>query len=104
VKPVFADSHYFIALLNPKDIAHQAALQFTASFDGRLVTTEWVLVEVAGRAASPPHLRKPFVSFYDDLKTDLSTVVLGGEHNLFQRGMDLYRSRDDKEWSLVDCI
>ncbi len=101
---VFADTHFFLALLNPKDAAHQAAVQFISSFNGRLVTTEWVLVEVAGRAASPVHLRQPFVRFYDDLKENASAVVLDADHAYFERGMDLYRQRSDKEWSLVDCI
>lgn len=101
---VFADTHYFIALLNPKDAAHRAAIKFTSSYQGRLVTTEWVLVEVAGRAASPVHLRQPFLRFYDDLKASSTAVVLSAEHGYFEQGMDLYRQRGDKEWSLVDCI
>ena len=28
----------------------------------------------------------------------------GRSDELFARGMDLYRSRHDKDWSLTDCI
>lgn len=101
---VFADTHFFIGLLNPKDAAHEAAVRYISSFSGRLLTTEWVLVEVAGRASSPVHLRQPFLRFYDDLKASESVVVLDADHSYFERGMNLYRQRSDKEWSLVDCI
>ena len=53
MKAVFADSFYFLAQLNPKDDAHSQALQFTASFSGRLISTAWVMVEVADAFLKP---------------------------------------------------
>ena len=43
----FADSFYYIALLNPADGAHERARELTASVTARQVTTAWILVEVA---------------------------------------------------------
>ena len=31
-------------------------------------------------------------------------LVLPGSRESFQAGLELYRSRPDKEWSLTDCI
>ena len=36
---VFADSFYFFAVLNPKDDAHQRALEFATRHDEPIVTT-----------------------------------------------------------------
>ncbi|HKI33279.1 MAG TPA: hypothetical protein VKA46_15610 [Gemmataceae bacterium] len=47
MRTVFADTFYFLALLNATDQAHAKAVAFTSSYRGRLVTTEWVLTELA---------------------------------------------------------
>jgi hypothetical protein len=43
---VFADTFYFLALLNPRDGAHARATAFTLGFQGQMVTTAWVLTEL----------------------------------------------------------
>lgn len=53
---VFADSFYYIALLNPKDQYHSAALDVTRRLTSRMVTTAWILMEV-GDALSAPAIR-----------------------------------------------
>ncbi len=62
MRTVFADTFYFIAQLNPADEAHPAAKEFLASFDGNLMTTDWVLLEVADTFARPPN-RGRFIVF-----------------------------------------
>ena len=44
---VFADTFALIAWLNPCDDAHAKVAAYLGSFTGRLVTTEWVLMEFA---------------------------------------------------------
>ena len=63
---LFADTFYFIALLSPADEAHAKAVAFTRQFTGRLLTTAWVLTEVAdgliealGEGEIRPILRSP---------------------------------------------
>ena len=53
MKPVFADSFYFFALLNPRDPAHTKAVAFTQAYTGQIVTTGWVLTELADGWAKP---------------------------------------------------
>ena len=43
---VFADTYYFIALLNRADEGHQTAVKFTAKFTGEILTTTFVLAEL----------------------------------------------------------
>ena len=45
---VFADTFYFLALLNKHDEAHAKALQYSAGVD-KLATSEWVLTELIAR-------------------------------------------------------
>ena len=104
MKTLFADAHFFLALQSQKDSAHLRAVQFAQELNCKIVTTEWVLTEVADGLAKPAHRRKAFLAFYQDLRADESTVILGGEHAYFEKGMELYRARPDKEWSLTDCI
>jgi len=44
---IFADTFYYIAFLSPSDDAHERAKAFTESYSGRMITTEWVLTELA---------------------------------------------------------
>ena len=44
---VFADAFYYIALLNPADRFHAATIQVTQTLRQPLVTTAWILMEVA---------------------------------------------------------
>lgn len=99
----FADSFYYIALLNPDDAAHQYALDVTAKRSGILVTTQWVLAEV-GDAMSAPLYRRRFSDLIDAIAADSDTVVVGMSAELFYEGVSLFRQRSDKWWSLTDCI
>ena len=54
---VFADAFYYIALLNPADQFHAAAVQATQKLNCRLVTTLWILMEVTDALCAPSVLR-----------------------------------------------
>jgi len=86
MRTVFADTFYFIAQLNPADEAHQAAKGFLASFNGNLITTDWVLAEVADAFSRPPN-RGRFIDFYRMLPAmpDI-TMALTGDHHFEQAG------------------
>lgn len=69
----------------------------------KLVTTAWVLTEVGDALVAPGH-RECFTQMLDMLARDPNAVVLPATHELFLAGVDLFRSRPDKWWSLTDCI
>src|SRR5262245_25619401 len=48
---VFADTFFFLAAVNNQDVFHARAIDFSARFEGRIITTEWVLVETANALA-----------------------------------------------------
>jgi predicted nucleic acid-binding protein len=100
---VFADSFYFIALSNPSDEHHASAVAAAGALASRLVTTHYVLIEVAD-ALSTPRFRAEVASFLRRLASDPGTEIVGPEVSLYERGLDLFARRPDKAWSLTDCI
>lgn len=102
VNEVFADAFFYIALLNPKDGFNARAVQTAARLNRRVVTTSWVLTEVAD-AFAQPRLRSVAHDFLQMTLKNPRTDVISGE-SWFQAGLDLYGARPDKSWSLTDCI
>lgn len=100
---VFADTFYYIAFLSPSDEAHQRAKEFTENYGGKMTTTEWVLTELADGLAAPV-TRQRCVAFIDWLRRDEDVTIVPAASELFNAGLTLYRERDDKKWSLTDCI
>lgn len=103
MKTLFADSFFYFALLNRLDLAHQKAEAFLQDFDGKLITTAWILTELADGMASPAD-RQTFVRLHQALAADPDVTLMPADSTLFTEGLALYASRPDKEWSLTDCI
>jgi uncharacterized protein len=53
---------------------------------------------------SMPENRSFFLELLDTLRESPDVRILGPTPELFNRGIDLFRQRADKEWSLTDCI
>lgn len=103
MKTVFADTYYYIALLSPKDSTHARAVELTAQLQPAIVTTAWVLTELAA-AMSSPAKRERFVKLFDGLRSSDEVKIIPPTPELFEAGISLYRERPDKSWSLTDCI
>ena len=58
MKPVFADSFYYLAILNADDSAHAQAVSVSATLSGNVVTTAWVLTEVADALTGDDHFEQ----------------------------------------------
>ena len=50
----FADTAYFLALLNPRDGWHEAALRLSRRREGPLLTTVWILPRSRRRTGNRP--------------------------------------------------
>jgi predicted nucleic acid-binding protein len=100
---IFADSFYFLALFNPDDAAHSAAVSASRNLRGRLISTDWILTEVADALCDPTN-RAGCVALIDDLRRSPSVVIVPASRALFDEGWQLYCDRPDKGWSLTDCI
>lgn len=99
---VFADTAFYVAAVNPRDELHAAATALLTTFAGKIVTTEFVLVEVANffcKAGS----RTVFVDLLADLRSGEETEIVPASAELFARAVEFFSMRPDKDWSLTDC-
>ena len=103
MKAVFADTFYFLALLNDRDPAHQRAIDASKARDQHFVTTEFVLLELADALSKPP-LREEFKAVCGLIQNTASFRVLPASSDLLHLGLVRYHDRPDKEWQLTDCI
>jgi predicted nucleic acid-binding protein len=99
----FADTFYFLALLDSREERHVDAAEACRDPDLRLVTTEWVLAEF-GDAYCHPKDRDDFVALYRSLVNQSRVKIIAADTRLFQRGVDFFEQRPDKDWSLTDCL
>jgi predicted nucleic acid-binding protein len=103
VKPVFADSVYFFALLNARDRFHESATWYADQTINSIVTTAWVLTEVAD-GLSDRGSRHAALRLWHTLRSSADVEIILPSPELFHRGFERYRLRPDKDWSLMDCI
>lgn len=103
MKRAFADTHFFLALVNTRDADHERSLALYGEVEREFVTTAWVLAEVAA-ALSPAAHRAAFVRLYHELASDPAVRILPASAESFVKGLELYAARPDKDWSLTDCI
>ena len=106
MKAVFVDTFHFLALLNRADESHaraKAAVFAARRQAAKLVTTAWVLTELADALAQPADRRR-FSQVLAALRLDPQAVIVPPTLALFERGIARYESRPDKQWSLTDCI
>jgi uncharacterized protein len=99
---LFADSYFYLALLNPND-AHSSAVTLARSHAGQTITTSWIVTEVFDALCRQAH-RQAAVSLWKSLQRDGNSIVIPPSLDLLERGMSLYEQRADKAWSLTDCI
>jgi predicted nucleic acid-binding protein len=101
--PVFIDTGYILALVNTADQYHQQARTAASRVAPPFVTTEAVLTEV-GNALAKVHWRQLGVATLKALRTDANIEIVPVDAALFDRAVQLYSSRSDKEWGLTSCI
>jgi predicted nucleic acid-binding protein len=103
MKAVFADAFYFLALLNKRDQAHERAVSASRGAGLGLVTTEFVLLELAD-ALCKPGQRDEVLALWEVVETDPAFRLIRTSPELIGRGKTLYRERRDKDWPLTYCV
>lgn len=103
MKLVFADSFYFLALINADDSANKRASEFTNAYTGQYLTTSAVLTEVADALARPIS-RVAAASFIKHIPSNKAIRITMVDQGIFSEALALYLARPDKDWSLTDCM
>jgi len=102
VNAVFADTFYYLALLDKAEPGHQRALD--ESIPARtVVTTEFILLELGGACARAED-HADFLALVAGMRASPRVKIISLTSDLFSRGLDLMGQRADKNWSLTDCI
>jgi predicted nucleic acid-binding protein len=106
LKGVFADTLYWVALALPHDQWHAPALAARAQLGAvQIFTTEEVLVEfLTALSSGGAYLRRQAALVVRAILEDASVTVLPASHTSFMSGLELYEQREDKAYSLTDCI
>lgn len=102
----FLDAAQTIALSAVTDKYHQKAEVLAERIETEaipLITTRAVVLEI-GNALSTLRYRAAAIELLDSLEEDPNVEIIPLSDELYNRGMELYRQRPDKEWGITDCI
>ena len=103
---VFLDTGFAIALLSRRDSFHTVAKRIATEMKRqsvRVVTSDAVLLEI-GAALARISYRAAAVKLIAALRADPAVDIVGMDSRLFDAAFGLFSQRDDKEWSLTDCL
>lgn len=106
MKIIFADSFYWIALLSPKDTWHSRVIKWSQSYpDVSLVITDGIIDEIFAHFSKQGDiLRGKVIELYQNILDEPNIQLIAYNQELRQAGIELYKKRPDKGYSLTDCI
>ena len=102
---IFADTSYWVALVNPRYQLHKVAKEASIALSGsRIVTSEWVLTELLNSfAEGRADLRAAASNVIASITSSPDVVVVPQTSGGFNAAFRHFRERSDKGWSLTDC-
>lgn len=105
MKKVFADTGYWVAIVNRHDQLHAKAKDASISLGPHLqVTSEMVLTELAAFfSVQGARLRQAVAELIRSIRASPNIRVVPQTSLQFQDALALYEQSPDKEWSLTDC-
>lgn len=100
---VFIDTSFAIALVNERDENHEKAAELSVKFERKpILTTDAILLEIGNSLARS--FKEQSIMLIEKLLTTEETEIVRLDETLFDKAFNLYKSRADKTWGLVDCI
>lgn len=105
MKTVFADTGYWIALLDPQDMLHQKAVNLSIALSqAQICTSEMVFTEVLNHFAKRGNfLRQAASALIESVQKNPAIQIIAQSDALFQQALILYNQRPDQAWSHTDC-
>src|SRR5712691_12004953 len=104
MRQVFADTGYWIALVNPRDQIHAKAVSVTQQLSPvRILTSEMVLAEVLNSFSDGGLLRQAVGSMVQRLRNNRDVIIVPQTSEQFEGALRRYKQAADKSWSLTDC-
>ena len=100
---IFIDTSFIIALINERDQYHTQALDLSDLYiDQALAITDAVLLEIANSLAR--RYKNEAIEVIEQFLNSEDVEVIRLTPAIFDRAFELYKTRPDKEWGLVDCV
>ncbi len=97
------DTSYIVTLVNARDENHEKANELVNTYDSTpLVVTDAVLLEI-GNSLARNH-KKRAIEIFDEFLLAEEIEIVRLDESLFNRSLQLYRTRADQLWGLVDCV
>jgi uncharacterized protein len=106
MRQFFAVTFYWIAFINPGDAWHLRVRYALQSLQPcTLITTEEILGELLTfYSKSGDQLRERAAQLVEDAYDSPDIKVVEQTHASFWQGLQLYKNRLDKGYSLTDCV
>ena len=104
MKQIFADTSYWIALVNPRDHIHAKAVSVTQQLSSaKILTSEMVLTEVLNSFSDAGPLRQAVGGIVQRLRSNRDVIIVPQTSEQFESALRRYKQAADKSWSLTDC-
>lgn len=106
MRKVFADTFYWVVLINLKDQWRERALEVSRKLtDVSIVTSDEVLTETLNYfAESGGFLRERAVKDVQAILLNQNVEIISCQHERVLEVIEFYEKRLDKGYSLTDCI
>jgi len=105
MKKVFADTGYWIALLDPQDTIHPKAINVSITLaQTQIYTSEMVLTEILNHFSKRGNfLGSAAANLIESLQENPAITIIPQTDSIFQQALTLYKQRPDQAWSHTDC-
>ena len=105
MRPLFADSGFWIAFLHTGDQLHERARALAATLgSATIVTTQMALVEVLDHLAGRGERHRGLaVQMIQNLEERPDVEIIPQSDAQFRAAVERYAARPDQTWSLTDC-
>ncbi|MEA5418096.1 PIN domain-containing protein [Spirulina sp. CCNP1310] len=105
MKTVFADTGYWIALLNSSNNLHSKSKEITqALYPLKIITTEMIFVECLNAfSGQRKWLKSSMIKLVKRSQDNENITIIPHDQELFLAALEFYANRLDQSWSLTDC-
>jgi predicted nucleic acid-binding protein len=104
MRRVFADTSYWIGLVNGRDQLHEKAMALTSGLGPvQTVTSEMVFAELLNTTSNVRYLREGAAELVNDFQKNRAGIIVPQTAEQFAAALQRYEKNSDKGWSLTDC-
>lgn len=102
---LFVDTSYVQGLYNKGDQTHDVCRQAVpfAQKAKQLFIIDAILMEI-GNAFCPIQRRKQSGEIIREFRKSKQTTIIHFSPEYFEKALQLYEQRSDKEWGMIDCF